>query len=165
MATCHHLSGATWHFYCSPPSPVNLRSTAAGPPVNGSQRWSMTVNDAGPPVNGGGQRRSTVADHRSTTAGPPLDHRRTIGQRWLTASQGGSTVGPGQVGYWAGSSIGLDRAKYWAGSSSGHRSGQVGSWAGSSRVMGRVGSPRVSCHVSTWDPLADMSAHVASTCR
>ncbi|GJZ20292.1 hypothetical protein Tco_0556882 [Tanacetum coccineum] len=32
---------------------------------------------------GGGQRRSTVADHR----GPPSDHYRTTGQRWLTASQ------------------------------------------------------------------------------
>ncbi|GJS17486.1 hypothetical protein Tco_0411958 [Tanacetum coccineum] len=32
-----------------------------------------------------------------TTGQPPLDHRRTTGQRWLTASQGGSTVGPGLV--------------------------------------------------------------------
>ncbi|GJX89670.1 hypothetical protein Tco_0341684 [Tanacetum coccineum] len=63
-----------------------------------------------------------VADHRSTTAGPPLDHRRTTGQRWLTASQGGSIVGPGQVLGWIWPSIGLDRAKYWAGSSSGHGS-------------------------------------------
>ncbi|GKA47067.1 hypothetical protein Tco_0739950 [Tanacetum coccineum] len=37
----------------------------------------------------GGQRRSTVANHRE----PPSDHHRTIGQRWLTASQ---RVGLGQ---------------------------------------------------------------------
>ncbi|GJR89627.1 putative ribonuclease H-like domain-containing protein [Tanacetum coccineum] len=43
MATCHHLSGATWRKHCSPPSPVNLRSTAAGPPVNGGQRRRSTV--------------------------------------------------------------------------------------------------------------------------
>nr|GEU51454.1 RNA-directed DNA polymerase, eukaryota [Tanacetum cinerariifolium] len=46
----------------------------------------MVVND--------GQQRSTVADHRvpssdhrSTTAGPLINHRQTIDQRWLTASQ------------------------------------------------------------------------------
>ncbi|GKF70787.1 hypothetical protein Tco_0203844, partial [Tanacetum coccineum] len=39
----------------------------AGPPVKGdSQRWPTTVND-------GGHRQSTVAHHRSTTAGPPIN--------------------------------------------------------------------------------------------
>ncbi|GKB99460.1 hypothetical protein Tco_0985597 [Tanacetum coccineum] len=78
MATCHHLSGATWRKYCSVPG----WSTAAGPPVNATvnggqsrqttsqQRRSMTVNGGGPPL---------------TTTGPPLDHRSTTDQRWLTA--------------------------------------------------------------------------------
>ncbi|GKD72342.1 retrovirus-related pol polyprotein from transposon TNT 1-94, partial [Tanacetum coccineum] len=91
MATCHHLSGATWRKHCSPTvgqPPINRRRTTgqrwsttvvnggqrrSTPPdprstvVNdGSQRWSTAVNTAGPPVNGGGQRWSTVADHRST---------------------------------------------------------------------------------------------------
>ncbi|GKF47066.1 hypothetical protein Tco_0136868, partial [Tanacetum coccineum] len=60
MATCHHLSGATWRKHCSPPL-VNHRSTAAGPLVNGGQRRQSTVvnsglhrwTTAGPPVNGG----------------------------------------------------------------------------------------------------------------
>ncbi|GKA07345.1 hypothetical protein Tco_0686569 [Tanacetum coccineum] len=55
MATCHPLSGATWRKHCSPPSSVNLRSTAAGPPVNGGQRWRTTV------------------DHRRTTGQPPVN--------------------------------------------------------------------------------------------
>ncbi|GKE99970.1 hypothetical protein Tco_0023321 [Tanacetum coccineum] len=93
-ATCHHLSGATWHFYCS----HRRRSTSGQPPPD---HRSTVVND-------GSQRRSTPPDHRSmaavnngqrwrTTAGPPLDHRRTTGQRWLTASQGRSTVGPANI--------------------------------------------------------------------
>ncbi|GKE48421.1 hypothetical protein Tco_1479679 [Tanacetum coccineum] len=47
MATCHHLSGATWRKHCSPTvsqPPPDLRSTTA-------------VNTAGPPL-----------DHRSTAA-------------------------------------------------------------------------------------------------
>ncbi|GJR27753.1 putative reverse transcriptase domain-containing protein [Tanacetum coccineum] len=85
MATCHHLSGATWRKHCSPTvgqPPPDHRSTVVN---DGSQRWSTTVNAAGPPVNDGQRWRTTV------------DHRRTTGQRWSTAGQGGSTVGS-----WAG---------------------------------------------------------------
>ncbi|GJR44053.1 reverse transcriptase domain-containing protein [Tanacetum coccineum] len=79
--------------------PPDHRSTVVN---DGSQRRSTTVNAAGPPVNGNGQRRSTVAAHQSTIAVPPLDHYQSTGQRWLTASQGGSTDGSGQVGSSAG---------------------------------------------------------------
>ncbi|GJX99767.1 hypothetical protein Tco_0356786 [Tanacetum coccineum] len=83
MATCHHLSGATWHFHCSPPPLVNRRSTAAGPPVNdgqhrrttGQRRRSTTVNGGGPPL---------------TTAGPPVNHRSIV-------VDGMSTAEPGQL--------------------------------------------------------------------
>ncbi|GKF55060.1 hypothetical protein Tco_0165400, partial [Tanacetum coccineum] len=51
---------------------------------------AVTGASTGPPVNGGSQRRSTGADHRRTTAEPPLDHRSTV-----VVSQ--STGGPGQV--------------------------------------------------------------------
>ncbi|GKF20630.1 hypothetical protein Tco_0069268 [Tanacetum coccineum] len=65
MATCHHLSGATWRKHCSPPL-VNRWSTAVGPPVNGGQRrWST------PPDH----RWTTSQRRRSTTVnggGPPL---------------------------------------------------------------------------------------------
>nr|GEV79288.1 hypothetical protein [Tanacetum cinerariifolium] len=44
--------------------------------VKGGQRWSM-VSD----------HRELPPDHRSTTAGPPVNHRQTIGQWLLTASQ------------------------------------------------------------------------------
>ncbi|GJZ95109.1 hypothetical protein Tco_0667312 [Tanacetum coccineum] len=42
--------------------------------------WYVTwqVNVGQPPVNGSSQRRSTVADHRSTTGQPPPDHRLTV---------------------------------------------------------------------------------------
>ncbi|GKG23950.1 hypothetical protein Tco_0391986, partial [Tanacetum coccineum] len=69
VATCHLLSGATWPASCH----RNHHQTIG-------QWWSTATID-------GGQRRSTVADHRSTTAGPPINHRRTTGQRRLTASQ------------------------------------------------------------------------------
>ncbi|GKF87026.1 hypothetical protein Tco_0254853, partial [Tanacetum coccineum] len=93
-----------------------------------------------------GQRwRSTVAatvngggQRRSTvavTAGPSVNHRSTVVDRQ-------STAGSGRVVGWV-----------W----SGRGSGQVGSWAGSGS-----GRPRVSCHVSRWDPLADVSSDVAS---
>ncbi|GJU67092.1 hypothetical protein Tco_1253351 [Tanacetum coccineum] len=70
MATCHHLSGATW------PASCHRRCYRSHCQTIG-QRWSATVN--------GGQRRSTVADHREppyrrttvrpprTTAGLPLE--------------------------------------------------------------------------------------------
>ncbi|GJV85740.1 hypothetical protein Tco_1525638, partial [Tanacetum coccineum] len=65
MATCHHLSGATWRKHCSPPSPVNLRSTAAEPP--------------GP--SGGQRRRSKrVVNDVNKTAEPQPDHRNDGGQ-------------------------------------------------------------------------------------
>ncbi|GKD98689.1 hypothetical protein Tco_1382586 [Tanacetum coccineum] len=79
-------------------APVNDRSTAC-------QRRSTTGQQ--PPdhrstvVNGGGQRRSMVADHGSTTAGPLPEHRSTTarppvngGQRWWLT---GSWAGSGQV--------------------------------------------------------------------
>ncbi|GKD37226.1 hypothetical protein Tco_1257433 [Tanacetum coccineum] len=150
MATCHHLSGATWCKHYSPTvgqSSVNRRRTTgqrwSTTAVNGGQhrqttgqRQRSTVADlrwttVGPPVNGGGQQRSTVADHRWTTVGPPPDHRSMVVDRRSSGSI---------VGSWAGSSIGLDQAKYWAGSSLGHGPGQV--W-----VMDRVGSG-LGCHVS-----------------
>ncbi|GKF29875.1 hypothetical protein Tco_0096217 [Tanacetum coccineum] len=101
MATCHHLSGATWHFHCSPPAVGQL------PP----DHWSTTV------VNGG-QRRSTPPDHRSTAA-------VNDGQRWRTTVDHRRTTGQlvGRVGYWAGywaksgRVTGLDRV--WIGSGSG----------------------------------------------
>ncbi|GJW20439.1 retrovirus-related pol polyprotein from transposon TNT 1-94 [Tanacetum coccineum] len=67
-ATCHHLSGTRWRdtVPALSPEPKNHRSPATGCPTVGQtvavnrddQRWRTTVN-----------------------------HRRTIGQRWLTASQ------------------------------------------------------------------------------
>ncbi|GJT53936.1 reverse transcriptase domain-containing protein [Tanacetum coccineum] len=94
MATCDHLSGATWRKHCSPtvgqPPPDHRLTVVNG----GSQRWSTAVITAGPPVNGGGQRRSKAADHRR----PPPDHRRTTGQP--------TGHGPGQIGSWAGSGSG-----------------------------------------------------------
>ncbi|GJW67264.1 hypothetical protein Tco_0121688 [Tanacetum coccineum] len=98
MATCHHLSGATWRKHCSPTvgqPPSDHRSTVVN---DGGQRWSTTVNTAGPPVNGGGQRWRTTVDHRRTTG------------------QGGSTVGS-----WAGPGIGPSRveSRAWIGSGSG----------------------------------------------
>ncbi|GJX30107.1 hypothetical protein Tco_0238186 [Tanacetum coccineum] len=72
MATCHHLSGATWRKHCSPTvrqPPPDYRSTVVN---GGSQRWSTTVTIAGPPVNDGQQWRTTV-DHRRTT-GQPAGH-------------------------------------------------------------------------------------------
>ncbi|GKF17515.1 hypothetical protein Tco_0062433, partial [Tanacetum coccineum] len=36
VSACHHLSGATWHFHCSPT--VDHRWTTAVPPVNGGRR-------------------------------------------------------------------------------------------------------------------------------
>ncbi|GKD92348.1 hypothetical protein Tco_1372185 [Tanacetum coccineum] len=38
-------------------------------------------------ANGGGHQRSTVAHHRSTIAGPPVNHRRTTDQRWRSPGQ------------------------------------------------------------------------------
>ncbi|GKF99274.1 hypothetical protein Tco_0298057 [Tanacetum coccineum] len=145
MATCHHLSGATWHFHCSPP-PVNLWSTAAGPQVNGGQRrWSTAVNTARPPVNDDGQRRSTVAvgggqRRRSTTAvntaRPPVNDD---GQRWRTTvdhrrTTAGPPVNGGRPPVKAGSGSGLGRV--WARSGS----GLDRVWAGSSSSPGREGN-------------------------
>ncbi|GKD86153.1 hypothetical protein Tco_1357307, partial [Tanacetum coccineum] len=76
MATCHHLSGATWRKHCSPTvgqPPVNRRQTT-------DQRWSTTAVNSGQHRRTTGQRRSTVVDYRSTTVGPPSDHRWTTGQ-------------------------------------------------------------------------------------
>ncbi|GKB74356.1 hypothetical protein Tco_0935768 [Tanacetum coccineum] len=73
-AMCHHLSGATW-----PASRHWSDHRTTG------QRWSTaTVN--------GGQRRSTAADHRRTTAGPPVNHQSTVVDRQST---GGSWLGLG----------------------------------------------------------------------
>ncbi|GJZ01218.1 hypothetical protein Tco_0519179 [Tanacetum coccineum] len=55
MATCHLLSGATW-----PASRYRSHHRTSG------QRWPPTVN-------GDCQRWSTVADHQSTTSGPPVN--------------------------------------------------------------------------------------------
>ncbi|GJT37344.1 putative ribonuclease H-like domain-containing protein [Tanacetum coccineum] len=71
------------------PSSVNLWSTVAGPPVNGSQQqWSTTVNATDhrstAAVNDG-QRWRTIGppplDHRWTTARPPINHRSTVVDR------------------------------------------------------------------------------------
>ncbi|GKD97003.1 hypothetical protein Tco_1380900 [Tanacetum coccineum] len=58
MATCHPVIGSTW--------PVNR--SGAVTKATGQRRSTVSVN--------GGQR------HRTT-----VNHRRTTGQRWLTASQ------------------------------------------------------------------------------
>ncbi|GJR05737.1 reverse transcriptase domain-containing protein [Tanacetum coccineum] len=80
MATCHHLSGATWRKHCSP--------TVGQPP---SDHRSTVVN--------GGQRRSTPPDHRSTAAvndgqrwRTTVDHRRTTGRKMRVNSR---VMGPG----------------------------------------------------------------------
>ncbi|GKE68440.1 hypothetical protein Tco_1526512, partial [Tanacetum coccineum] len=89
-------------------------------------------------VNGDGQRwqrRSMVAVNDGQRWRSSPDHRSTVVDRQ-------STAGSGQVVGWV-----------W----SGRGPGQVGSWAGSGS-----GRPRVSCHVSRWDLLADVSSDVAS---
>ncbi|GKA80451.1 hypothetical protein Tco_0787047 [Tanacetum coccineum] len=74
MATCHHLSGATWRKHCSPTvgqPPLDHRSTVVN---DGSQRWStppdhrsmVTVNGGVPPL---------------TTAGLAVNHRSTVVDR------------------------------------------------------------------------------------
>ncbi|GJS35994.1 hypothetical protein Tco_0534376 [Tanacetum coccineum] len=136
--------GATCHALIGQPPPETWCHVACQPSLEQPPDHRSTV------VNDDGQRRSIAADHRRTTARPPPDHRSTV-------VDGLSTGGPGQV-------LGRVRSGIEPGQV-GHGLGQVGSWAGSSRVMGQVGSPRVSCHVSRWDPLADMSVHVAATCR
>ncbi|GKD53473.1 hypothetical protein Tco_1286860 [Tanacetum coccineum] len=123
MATCHHLSGATWR------KPYSV--TVGQPPpdhrsmvVNdGSQRWSTAVNTTRPPVNGGSQRRWTT-----------VDHRRTTGQRWRSTTVNGgrpplTTVGPPvnqrvMAGYWVGSGRVMGQVK------SGHGPGRIGSGSG-----------------------------------
>ncbi|GKF04884.1 hypothetical protein Tco_0035552, partial [Tanacetum coccineum] len=111
MATCHHLSGATWHRHCSAADP----STASGPPVNGGQRRQSMV------VNGGQRRRTTAQWWQSTMVnggGPPVNLRSTV-------VDGQSTGGPGQVLGWVRSGIGpgLDQVKF--GSGLGRGSGRV----------------------------------------
>ncbi|GKD20839.1 hypothetical protein Tco_1222542 [Tanacetum coccineum] len=157
MATCHHLSGATWCKHCSVTvgqPPPDHRSTV----VNGdSQRWSTAAVNGGqrrstPPdhrstatINDGQQRRTTV-DHRRTT----VDHRRTTGQRrWSTTVNGGepplTTAGP-PVNHWV--MVGSGRVKGRV------RPGQVGSWAGSGSGLVRVefglGPPRGTTWQLTW---------------
>ncbi|GJS93065.1 hypothetical protein Tco_0800033 [Tanacetum coccineum] len=70
MATCHHLSGATW--------PVNYPQRRHRSHCRTiGQRWPTTVND--------GQRQSTVADHHE----PQPDHHQN-------SVPAGSTGGSGQ---------------------------------------------------------------------
>ncbi|GKB28193.1 hypothetical protein Tco_0867594, partial [Tanacetum coccineum] len=108
MATCHHLSGATWRKQCSPTvgqPPVNRRRTSG-------QRWrSTTVNGGGPPVNHRWTTVGPLPDHQSMVVnggGPPVNHRWTTagppvngGQPPVKAGQQ-LGIGPGQVGSWAG---------------------------------------------------------------
>ncbi|GKD80641.1 hypothetical protein Tco_1347480 [Tanacetum coccineum] len=55
--------------------PVNSPDAVTG--ASTGQRWRSTaVNDGAP-----------LQDHRRTTTGQPVNHCRTTGQRWLTASQ------------------------------------------------------------------------------
>ncbi|GKC91162.1 hypothetical protein Tco_1151811, partial [Tanacetum coccineum] len=67
-------AGATWqHPIRQPPvtwRPRLRRSMTCQPPVNGGQ----------PSVDGGQWRRSTAFND----GGPPVNHRRTTGQRWST---------------------------------------------------------------------------------
>ncbi|GKA85630.1 reverse transcriptase domain-containing protein [Tanacetum coccineum] len=65
MATCHHLSGDTWHDNCS--DSVTRATVRAI-----DQRWSTTVN-------GGGQWCPTTVNGGE----PPPDHRSTTGQRQI----------------------------------------------------------------------------------
>ncbi|GKB68093.1 hypothetical protein Tco_0929505 [Tanacetum coccineum] len=86
MATCHHLSGATWRKHCfvtvSKPPPDH-RSTAA---VNGGQRRSTPWTT--------GQRRRTTVDHRRTT-GQPAGHGRVMDRVWIGSGPGRVRVGSG----------------------------------------------------------------------
>ncbi|GJZ93323.1 metallo-beta-lactamase family protein [Tanacetum coccineum] len=88
MATCHHLSGATWRKHCSPTvsqPPSDHRSTTV---VNGGQhrrttgqwRRSTTVNGGGPPL--------TIAGPPVNGGRPPVKAGQQLGR------------GPGQVGSW-----------------------------------------------------------------
>ncbi|GKF08749.1 hypothetical protein Tco_0042973, partial [Tanacetum coccineum] len=109
MATCHHLSGATWRRHCSVTvgqPPLDHRSTV----VNcGSQRLSTTINTTGPPPDHRSMATVNGDQHRRTT----VDHRLTTGQRRrsTTVNGGGpplTTAGPPvnqwvMAGYWAGS--------------------------------------------------------------
>ncbi|GJX88124.1 integrase, catalytic region, zinc finger, CCHC-type containing protein [Tanacetum coccineum] len=96
MATCHHLSGATWHFHCSP----HGWSTAGQPP---SDHRSTVVND-------GQHRRSTAGDTVKTpgTVGPPLT---TAGPPVNGGFDGKSTAGSGQELGRTGSGVGPDRVR------------------------------------------------------
>ncbi|GJZ01140.1 hypothetical protein Tco_0519101 [Tanacetum coccineum] len=76
MATCHHLSGATWPV-SSHRTTSQRRSMMA---FNGGQRWSTVAN----------HRRPSL-DHRQTTTGPPPDNRWTTGQRSHVSPRGSAT--------------------------------------------------------------------------
>ncbi|GKC49372.1 hypothetical protein Tco_1072117, partial [Tanacetum coccineum] len=66
------------------PSPVNLRSTAAGLPVNGGQRRQSTVVNDGHHRRTSGQRwRSTTVNGGGpswTTGGPPVKAGQQLGR-------------------------------------------------------------------------------------
>ncbi|GJZ72946.1 hypothetical protein Tco_0637092 [Tanacetum coccineum] len=81
LTSSSNISAATW------------RAVIGQPPVTFHRSHRRT------PVNGGGHRRSTVAHHRSTTVGPPVNHRQTTGQRWrstgLRVPRGSATLAGG----------------------------------------------------------------------
>ncbi|GJX83419.1 hypothetical protein Tco_0332900 [Tanacetum coccineum] len=108
MATCHLLSGATW-----PASRHRSHHRTFG------QRWSTVATD-------GQRRRSTVADHQSTTTGPPINHHWTTCQP--PPDHRSTTAGP----------------RVNDGGQLGHEPGQVGSWAefGSGQSGSGSGRPR-----------------------
>nr|GEZ75913.1 hypothetical protein [Tanacetum cinerariifolium] len=114
-ATCHHLSGTTWHI-------GGLPSPSPEPPVNGDQRRSTVANHRGPPPDlrrntsqpssmvvgtGSGQvatwttqrvprgSRTTVDHHRTTARPPPEHHSSTV-----TDGRNSSLAGSGRVATW-----------------------------------------------------------------
>ncbi|GJR14565.1 hypothetical protein Tco_0797217 [Tanacetum coccineum] len=86
-----------------PPAQSDTQSLVghvAGCHWTAAMTWQSTwqVNGRSAPVNDG-QRRSTAAVDDGQRRWTTVDHRRTTGQRWLTASQ---PVGLGRVNVWAG---------------------------------------------------------------
>ncbi|GJY78013.1 hypothetical protein Tco_0483814 [Tanacetum coccineum] len=79
---CHYLSGVPWRNH--------ITGIVTGPPRNTGQRRSTVTFNGGRlrstvAVNDG-YRLSTVAVNDGQRWQTTVDHRRTTGQRWLTAT-------------------------------------------------------------------------------
>ncbi|GJV30759.1 SCAN domain-containing protein [Tanacetum coccineum] len=97
MATCHHLSGATWHFHCSPP-PVNRRRTT-GQRWSTTERstWSTTVNKIPPTTDHGGVNDWTSGcDRPLPTTVTTVNHRQRcrppVRPAWIGSSSPKGTI-------------------------------------------------------------------------